>query len=154
MKTSKSTLVILAAVVWIIGGVMLFRSGLELIFSAVKMNPDVLWHWLAIMAGLILGIVQARTIFTRSCRKNLHRINHLENPKIWQFFRPGFFLALAVMITSGILLNHWSQGIYAFMLVVAAVDFALMVSLLGSSTVFWTWKRGQQYPDKFPGGKL
>jgi hypothetical protein len=106
---------------------------------------------LAILVGLVLGIVQARTIFTRSCRKNLHRINNLQNPKIWQFFRPGFFLALAVMITSGILLNHWAQGIYSFMLVVAAVDFALTVSLLGSSTVFWSWKRTQQYPGKFPG---
>ena len=151
MKTSKSTLVVLAAVVWIIGGVMLFRSGLELIFCAVEMKPDALWHWLAILVGLVLGIVQARTIFTRSCRKNLHRINNLQNPKIWQFFRPGFFLALAVMITSGILLNHWAQGIYSFMLVVAAVDFALTVSLLGSSTVFWSWKRTQQYPGKFPG---
>ena len=143
MRTSKGTLVILAAVVWHIGGLMLFRSGLELILSAVEIKPDAMWHWLAIMAGLVLGIIQARTIFTRSCRKNLHRISDLENLKIWQFFRPGFFLALAVMITSGIMLNRWAQGMYSFMLAVAAVDFALTVSLLGSSYVFWTWKRSQ-----------
>ena len=137
MKTSKRTLIILAAVVWYIGGVMLFRSGVELIRNAVELRPDGYWPWLAILAGLALGILQASTIFNRSCRKNLHRINNLENPKIWQFFRPGFFLALAIMISSGVLLDYWAQGNYFFMLGVAGLDFALTISLLGSSYVFW-----------------
>jgi len=42
------------------------------------------------------------------------------------------------MITSGILLDHFAQGHYFFMLGVAAVDFTLTISLLGSSYVFWT----------------
>jgi len=42
------------------------------------------------------------------------------------------------MITSGVLLNHWAQGNYFFMLGVVGLDFALTVSLLGSSYVFWT----------------
>jgi len=62
----------------------------------------------------------------------------LNDPRLWQFYRPGFFLALAIMITSGILLNHFAQGYYYYMLAVAAVDFALTLSLLGSSFVFWT----------------
>jgi hypothetical protein len=138
MKTSKRTLIFLAAAVWYMGGLMLFRSGVELIRSTVDLKPGSPWLWLAVLAGLILGIIQARTIFARSCRKNLHRINSLEDPKIWQFFRPGFFLALAGMITSGVLLNHWAQGHYFFMLGVAALDIALTISLLGSSYVFWT----------------
>ena len=137
MKTSKRTLIFLAAAVWYIGGVMLFRSGVELIRSAVDLKPGWAWPWLAVLAGLILGIIQAKAIFTRSCRKNLHRINSLEDPRIWQFYRPGFFLALAIMITSGILLNHWAQGYYFYMLGVAGLDFALTVSLLGSSYVYW-----------------
>lgn len=138
MKTSKRTLIILAAVVWYIGGVMLFRSGVELIRNAIELRPDGYWPWLSVLTGLTLGFIQASTFFTRSCRKNLHRINNLENPKIWQFFRPGFFLALAIMISSGVLLDHWAQGNYFFMLGVAVLDFALTVSLLGSSYVFWT----------------
>jgi len=138
MKTSKRTLIILAAVVWYIGGLMLFRSGVELIRNAVELQPGSNWPWLAILAGLALGIFQASKIFNRSCRKNLHRINNLENPKIWQFFRPGFFLALVIMISSGVLLDHWAQGNYFFLLAVAGLDFALTVSLLGSSYVFWT----------------
>jgi len=138
MKTSKRTLIFLAAAVWCIGGVMLFRSGVKLIWNAVQLKPGAPWLWLAILAGLILGIFQAKVIFTRSCRKNLDRINGLEDPRIWQFYRPGFFLALAGMITSGVLLNHWAQGNYYYMLGVAGLDFALTISLLGSSYVFWT----------------
>lgn len=138
MKTSKRTLIVLAAVVWYIGGMMLFRSGVELIGNAIELRPDGYWPWLSILGGLTLGIIQAATIFTRSCRRNLDRINNLENPKIWQFFRPGFFLALALMISSGVLLDHWAQGNYFFMLGVAGLDFTLTVSLLGSSYIFWT----------------
>lgn len=143
MKTSKRTLIFLAAAVWYIGGLMLFRSGVELIRSTVDLKPGGPWPWLAVLAGLILGIIQAKTIFARSCRKNLHRINSLEDPRIWQFFRPGFFLALAGMITSGVLLNHWAQGHYFFMLGIAALDIVLTISLLGSSYVFWTKNQTQ-----------
>jgi len=143
METSKRTLIFLAAAIWYIGGVMLFRSGVKLIWNAVQLKPGGPWPWLAVLAGLILGTIQATTIFTRSCRKNLHRINTLENPKIWQFYRPGFFLALMIMITSGVLLNHWSQGYYLPMLGVAALDFALTISLWGSSYVFWTKNQTQ-----------
>ena len=138
MKTSKKTLVYLAAAVWYIGGIMLFRSGLELINQTREMKSDILWPLIVISLGIALGIIQVLFIFRHSCRKNLQRINQLEDPRIWQFYRPGFFLALAIMITSGILLDHFAQGHYFFMLGVAAVDFALTISLLGSSYVFWT----------------
>ena len=138
MKTTKKTLVYLAAAVWYIGGIMLFRSGLELVIQAQELKEGTLWPAIFILSGIVLGIIQVLFIFRHSCRKNLQRINQLEDPRLWQFFRPGFFLALAIMITSGILLNHFAQGHYFFMLTVGAVDFALTISLLGSSYVFWT----------------
>lgn len=137
MRTSKRTLVYLAAFVWYLGGIMLFRSGWELLELARELRPGSNWHWLFILLGIILGVVQASTIFTRSCRKNLLRISQLDDPRLWQFFRPGFFLALGVMITSGILLDHFVQGNYFFMIALAGLDFALTISLLGSSIVFW-----------------
>lgn len=140
MRTSKKVLIILAAAVWYIGGIMLFKSGTELILLSKSMRPGENWPWIFIGLGILLGIFQATMIFNRSCRKNIFRINQLEDPRIWQFFRPGFFLALAIMISSGILLDHFSQGQYFFMLSVAAVDIALTISLLGSSYVFWTEK--------------
>jgi len=138
MKTTKRTLIYLAAAVWYIGGIMLFRSGLELLFLAHELKEGTLWPAVFITSGIILGIIQAWFIFRHSCRKNMRRINQLQDPRLWQFYRPGFFLALAIMITSGVLLHHFSQGQYLVMLAVAALDFALTISLLGSSYVFWT----------------
>ena len=138
MKTTKKTLVYLAAAVWYIGGIMLFRSGLELTILARELNSSYLWPLIFIAFGITLGIIQVLFIFRHSCRKNMQRINQLEDPRLWQFFRPGFFLALAIMITSGILMDHFAKGHYYSMLTVAAVDFALTISLLGSSYVFWT----------------
>jgi len=138
MKTTKKTLVYLAAAVWYIGGIMLFRSGLELTILAREFHSSYLWPLIFIAFGITLGIIQVIFIFRHSCRKNMQRINQLEDPRLWQFYRPGFFLALAIMITSGILLDHFAQGHYFFMLAVAAVDFALTISLLGSSYIFWT----------------
>jgi hypothetical protein len=144
MKISRKTLVILAAVVWYVGGIVLFRSGLELICQAMDLRPGESWYWFAVLVGIVLGIIQAVTIFSRSCRRNVRRIRSLPEPKIWQFYRPGFFLALTLMITLGVLLDHFSQGHYFFMLGVSALDFALTISLLGSSYIFWVetklWK--------------
>ena len=81
-----------------------------------------------------------RFIFSKSCRKNLDRIAALEQPKVWQFFRPGFFLALAVMIAAGASLSRLAQGSYPFLIAVATLDLALAVALLGSSIVFWQRK--------------
>lgn len=138
MKTTKKTLVYLAAAVWYIGGIMLFRSGLQLLSQSRELIGEGYWPMVFIALGILLGTVQVVFIFRHSCRKNIQRINQLEDPRLWQFFRPGFFLALAVMITSGILLDHLAQGQYFFMLIVMGVDFALTISLLGSSYIFWT----------------
>ena len=141
LKTTKRTLVYLAAAVWYIGGIMLFRSGLDLLRLAREMCPGSSWHWLFISLGIGLGAVQAATLFSRSCRKNLDRINQLEDPRLWQFFRPGFFLALGLMISGGALLDHLVQGYYFLMIALAGLDLALTISLLGSSIVFWKDKQ-------------
>lgn len=138
MRTSRRTLVFLSAAVWYIGGILLFRSGLELIIQSRELKGGITWPYIFISFGIVLGIFQVLFIFRHSCRKNMQRISRLKDPRLWQFYRPGFYLALAIMITSGILLDHFSQGNYYFMLFVAALDFALTISLLGSSYVFWT----------------
>jgi hypothetical protein len=127
----------LAAAVWYIGGIMLSRSGLELVIQARELQEGILWPAPFIISGIVLGIIQAHFIFRHSCRKNLQCINQLEDPRLWQFFRPGFFLALGLMISNWILLDHYSEGKYFFMLSMAVVDLSLTISLLGSSHIFW-----------------
>jgi hypothetical protein len=88
----------------------------------------------------VVGLLEARRVFIKSCIKNLVRIAALKQPKLWQFFRPGFFLALAVMIATGATLSRLASGNYLFLLGVAALDMALSTALLVSSIVFWRQK--------------
>ena len=134
---SHRTLNILAALVWIGGGLALGRKAIALLLEAASLQPGSPGPWVAAAAGLLVGGVMTVILFRRSCRKNLARIAALETPRIWQFYRPGFFVALAVMITSGTILSRLAHGHYAFLVAVAALDLHIGTALLGSSTVYW-----------------
>jgi hypothetical protein len=58
----------------------------------------------------------------------------------WQFFKPGFLVALAVMILTGTALSRFAHNQYFFLLGVAVLDLGIAVALLGSSHVFWREK--------------
>jgi hypothetical protein len=134
---SSRALKILAAVTWYAGGAVLLTKGGSLLIEAEALAPDRAWQWLAPLVGLVVGGLKARFIFSKSCRKNLDRIEALDQPKVWQFFRPGFFAALAVMALGGGTLSRLAHGNYPFLIGVAALDLSIAVALLGSSYVFW-----------------
>ena len=144
MSVSPRVLNILAALVWYIGGFVLLSKGGSLLSEAMVLRPWLLWPWLVMGLALILGGVQARFVFSKNCERNLARIAALEQPKIWQFFRPGFFVALAAMIATGAILSRLAHGHHLFLVAVAALDWFLAVSLLGSSIVFWRQKAFSQ----------
>jgi hypothetical protein len=137
---STRSLNVLAALVWYIGGIVLLLKGGSLLAEAASLRPGLAWPWLAIGLALLAGGLKARFLFSRSCEKNLARIAALERPRIWQFFRPGFFVALAVMILTGAVLSRLAHNHYAALIAVATLDLALAVALLGSSYVFWREK--------------
>ena len=58
----------------------------------------------------------------------------------WQFFKPGFFVALAVRILTGAALSRLAHNQYFFLLGVAVLDLGIAAALLGSSHVFWREK--------------
>jgi len=136
-KISHHVLKILAAFVWYTGGFVLVLKGSSLLLEARAIKPDLLWPWLIVVGALLLGGVKARYLFSRSCRKNLARIDALTEPKLWQFFRPGFFLALALMIATGATLSRLAAGYYVPLLVVALLDLSIGIALLASSIIFW-----------------
>ena len=139
-SVSPRSLNFLAALVWYAGGIVLVLKGGSLLAEAAALGPGLAWPWVAVGVALLAGGLKARFLFSRNCEKNLARIAALEQPRIWQFFRPGFFAALAAMILAGATLSRLAHGRYAMLVSVAALDLALAVALLGSSSVFWREK--------------
>lgn len=137
LTVSHRTLKVLAAIVWHIGGLILFLKARSLLLEANAINGPALWPWLAVGTAVLLGGLKARYLFIKSCRKNMVRIDELTRPYPWLFFRPGFFALLALMITTGATLSRLAQGNYPFLLGVAILDLSIGVALLGSSFVFW-----------------
>lgn len=134
---STRSLKILAAIVWYVGGVVLLLKGSSLLVESEALRPEQNWPWLAAVAGLFLGGLKAKYLFSETCQKNLDRIAALERPKLWQFFRPGFFGFLAAMILAGATLSRLAHNNYPFLIGVGALDLSLATALLGSSYVFW-----------------
>lgn len=111
-----------------------------MLVEADSLKPEQSWPRLAVIAGLFFGSLKAKLLFSKSCRKNLARIAGLNRPKIWQFFKPGFFVALAIMILAGATLSRLAHHNYPFLIGVAILDLSLATALLGSSYIFWKQK--------------
>ncbi len=145
-STSHRMLKILAVLVWLIGGIMLIRKASELIFEAHAINAMSPWIWVAITAGILLGGIKAKFLFRKACKKNLLRIDNLQQPKFWQFYRLGFFFFLALMIATGATLSRLAHGSFPFLLSVAILDLSIATALLGSSPVFLEEKAFSKSP--------
>jgi len=137
MKTTKGVLKVLAAAVWLGGGVVLLLKGHSLIREALEIDPRGLWPWLAYPAGLLLGGLKGLTVFSRRCQKNLARIETLDRPWVWQFYSPLFFAALAAMITAGAALSRMAHGHYVSLIAVGSLDMTLATALFSSSSHYF-----------------
>ena len=135
---STQILKIFSAIFWHTGGIVLILKGVKLLLQAAELKPNTPWLFLATCVGLAIGILKALFLFNRTCQKNLSRIDSLQNPKIWQFFRPGFFIFLLLMILGGATLSGLAKNNYPFLISVATLDFSIATALLGSSYIFWT----------------
>lgn len=140
LTVSALTLNILAASVWYVGGIVLLIKGGSLLLEAHSMRPGMYWMWIVIAAGLFLGSLKGKFIFSKCCQKNLVRICTLNHPKIWQIFTPWFFAFLAAMIMTGATLSRLAHNNYSFLIGVAILDFSIAVALLWSSYIFWKQK--------------
>lgn len=137
LNSSKYTLKILASLVWYSGAVVLAFKSSRLLLEAQSIKPDHVWIGLAVLGGLIIGIIKARYLFKRLCIKNLKRIDSLENPRLWQFYRTGFFIFLFTMILLGNFISQWAHGSYPALITMGIVEVSLATALLGSSSCFW-----------------
>jgi len=140
INTSKKTLIVLAAVVWVFGGIVLLFKGISLIKAAQIISPSITVILLVVIFAFIIGLIKSKYLMAKFCRKNLIRINKIDAPKIHQFFKPQFFFFLALMISAGIMLSEFAEGNYGFLLAVGGFDFSLSTALLTSSVVFFDTK--------------
>ena len=136
INTSQRTLKILAMIIWLMGVAILIRKSGALFSEAYALNPS-FWVWIAILLGVLLGAIKTKYIFHKSCKKNIARINALETPKLWQFYRPQFFLFLAIVISLGATLSWMAHGNLPFLLIVAILELSIGTALLLSSLICW-----------------
>jgi len=140
VKVTQRTLLIVAAFVWYAGGIALLFKGGALIKSAHLMDPQSIWAYTSGLAGIILGLVKGKFLFSKACSKNVKRIRGLETPRIWQCFRPGMLLFLAIIIPTGAWMSRAAAGNYTFLCLVGALDLSISFALLSSSLVMWQLK--------------
>ena len=136
-NTSIHTLKLLASLVWYSGAVVLSFKSSRLLLEAQSINPDKLWIGLAVLGGLLIGSIKAKYLFKRLCIKNLKRIDALEQPKLWHFYRMRFFFFLLAMIILGSFISRLAHGSYATLMTIAIIEVSLATALLASSNCFW-----------------
>lgn len=138
MPTARHTLLKwLSAAVWYVGAGMLLWKGADRLLLAAGDLESLRWPVTVGLISMGLGVIQGRTLFRRSCVRNLRRIEALESPRPWQFFRPAFFVALSAMIGGAVVLSMLAERGPIAALAVAGVDWLIGFSLLTSSFTFW-----------------
>ena len=133
---SRRLLKLFAALVWCGGVIALGIKASQLLMEAYTLRPGGTGVWITLICGLAAGGLKGELFFTRSCKKNLDRIDGLDRPRWYQFFRPGFFLFLISMICLGAILSRLAHGNYPLLLTVAFVDISVAAALLLSSRCF------------------
>jgi hypothetical protein len=140
MNVSQRTLIITAAIIWYGGGISLLFKGGALIKNAYALDPQSMWTYMAPILGIIIGLLKGRFLFSKSCEKNTKRIKALTDPRIWQCFRPGMLIFLAIIMPTGAWMSRAAAGNYPFLCLVGALDLSIACALLSSSIVFWKRK--------------
>jgi hypothetical protein len=136
MKVSHLTLIVLAAFVWYSGGIALLLKGSALVKSAYAIDSQSIWTFAAPLLGVIAGILKGKFLFSKSCKKNIQRIRLLDNPRVWQCFRPGMLIFLAIIIPAGAWMSRAAAGNFTYLCLVAALDLSISFALLTSSIAF------------------
>ena len=137
LAVSKNTLKTVSGLVWISGAIVLLLKGASLFAEASAIAPGEVWSWLAVALALLIGGAKAQFLFGGFCRKNLDRIAALSDPKLWQAFRPGFYVFLTTMVLLGATLSRLAAGNYPALMAMVILDISVAIALLGSIRVFW-----------------
>ncbi|MDH5734650.1 MAG: hypothetical protein OEY87_00885 [Gammaproteobacteria bacterium] len=136
-SASAVTLKWLSALVWYSGFIVLYIKSTHLFIEVERINPDQGWTWLAILAGFLIGVIKAKYLYQQLCLKNLKRIESLNQPRIWQFYRFRFYMFLFSMIALGLFLSKQIHDHYIMLITLATIELSIATALLGSCHCFW-----------------
>ncbi len=137
LNTSHLKLRRLAALVWYTGILVLAVKSSSLMLEIDKEGIHRFWIILAFGSGILIGWVKAKYMFGKLCLENLKRIYALKKPRIWQFYRPRFFVFLCLMISLGNYLPRLFQENNLMLILLAILELSIAVALLISSHCFW-----------------
>jgi len=140
VHVSQSRLILISAFVWYAGGISLLIKSGALLKEAYLLAPHSVWTFGAPILGIVIGLLKGKFIFSSNCKKNIQRIRALEHPRIWQLFRPGMLVFLAIIIPTGAMMSKLATGNFAFLCFVGGLDLSIAFALLSSSLVFWRSK--------------
>lgn len=136
-NASDKNLKLLASFVWYGGVVALSLKSRSLLLAAQSINANESYIWLAVLSGLLIGAVKAKYLFRKICIKNIKRIDKLESPKLWQFYRKRFFVFMFCMVTLGTLISKLSQDNYEVLVGMAILEISIATALLLSGDSYW-----------------
>lgn len=138
MEVTNKQLKTMAFIFWFMGVLPLSIKAFLLFREAYLLDSDILKLSFYIFLGIIVALLKTKFIFIKSCRKNIQRIENLEKPKIWNFYRLGFFIFLATVIILGAVFSRLALGHYWALILVGIIDMSVGFALLLSG---WLCKK-------------
>jgi hypothetical protein len=121
---SKTILVLIAGLVWVVAGTVLSR--LAIIWWQKYTGSFLI---LFIILGLILGIIKGYYIFSGIVRKNIDRISRMDrNGFILAFIPWKTYLLITAMMAFGMTLRHSALPKQYLAIIYMAVGLAMVVS--------------------------
>jgi hypothetical protein len=67
----------------------------------------------------------------------MKRIDSLVTPKLWQFYRPRFFMFLLTMVVLGLMVSAKAHGNYMLLISMAVIEISIATALLATCNCFW-----------------
>jgi len=137
ITVSHKTVKTASALIWYTGSLILIAKGGSLLVESYMIAQNTLWLCAAVITALLIGILKGELIFVKNCRNNLERIDKIREPRLYQCFKPTFWVFMGGMIGLGAVLSRLSHGSFYLLTAVAVLDLSIASALLWSSRIFW-----------------
>ena len=134
----KQRLLQIAGLIWVIVGLFLIYRGSGLYnLAVIEQNTSKETLIIAIILGVVIGILKGKFVLSKTALRNRNRINQLVPPiSIHQVFSGPFYGFIAGMMILGFLLREFN-GYLGGYVVVASIYCGIGMALIAASRVYW-----------------